>query len=216
MLLTRRSFRRMTDLRNRAFRRGCVSAGSKETATNRKEPFMKRKWIAAAAAAIFSATAFAQMGPGMMGGYGSGGGYGMGQGMMGGMGPGMMGGMGPGMMGGYGMGPGMMGGVGPGMMGGYGGLGRLNLNDEQRAKIGEIQQDVARKQWELMGKMHEQGFHMQQFGPGVDENAARKAYQAMADAHKGMFELSLDSRKRIESVLTKDQLEQLRRGWRGG
>lgn len=45
----------------------------------------------------------AQMGPGMMGGYG----YGMGPGMMG---PGMMGrGMGPGMMGpGYGMGPGMM------------------------------------------------------------------------------------------------------------
>lgn len=194
---------------------------------------MKRKLIAAAAAAIFSATAFAQMGPGMMGGMGPGmmggygpGGYGMGPGMMGGMGPGMMGGqgpgggcgMGPGMMGGHGMGPGGGYGMGTGMMGGYGygGLGRLNLNDEQRAKIGEIQQDVARKQWELMGRMHEQGFHMHQFGPGVDENAARKAYQAMADAHKAMFELSLDSRKRIESVLTREQLEQLRRGWRGG
>jgi len=193
---------------------------------------MKRKLIAAAAAAIFSATAFAQMGPGMMGGYGPGGGHGMGPGMMGGYGPGGAYGMGPGMMGGYGpgggcaMGAGMMGGygpgggfgMGPGMMGGYGygGLGRLSLSDEQRAKIGEIQQDVARKQWELMGKMHEQGFHMHPFGPGVDENTARKAYQVMTDAHKGMFELQLDSRKRIESVLTKEQLDQLRRTWRGG
>ncbi len=170
---------------------------------------MKRKLIAAAAvAALFSATAWAQMGPGMMGGYG------MGPGMMGGygpggygMGPGMMG---PGMTGGYGMGPGMM---GPGMMGGYGAYAGLNLSDEQRAKIAEIQQDVSRKQWELMGKMREQGFQMHRFdAPGTaDDSAARKAYQVMADARKAMFENSLDARKRIDAVLTKDQREQLQR-----
>lgn len=207
---------------------------------------MKRKLIAAAAiAALFSAPAWAQMGPGMMGGFGSGGfgmgpgmmgGYGMGPGMMGGygpgggygMGPGMMGGygaqgmgpgmMGPGMMGGYGaqgMGPGMMGPgmMGPGMMGGYGAYAGLNLSDEQRAKIAEIQQDVSRKQWELMGKMREQGFQMHRFdAPGTaDDSAARKAYQAMADARKAMFENSLDARKRVDAVLTKEQREQMQR-----
>ena len=183
---------------------------------------MKRKLIAAAAiAALFSAAAWAQMGPGMMGG--SGPGYGTGPGMMGGYGPGY--GMGPGMMGGYGpggygMGPGMMGGYGPGMMWGYGGggFGGLNLTDDQRAKIAAIQEESSRRQWELMGKMHQQGFHMHQlFDSGKsDDAAARKSYQAMADAHKQMFEATLEARKRIDAVLTNEQREQLKRNWRGG
>jgi len=234
---------------------------------------MKRKLIAAAIiAAIFSTAALAQMGPGMMGGYGPGErgpgpgmmegygpgygmgpgmwgygpggygmgpgmmrgygprGYGMGPGMMGGygygMGPGMMGGygygMGPGMMGGYGygMGPGMMGGygygMGPGMMGGYGpgGYNPLKLSDEQRGKIADIQEDVRRKQWALMSSMHELQFR----GRGAEapsDAEARKLYQASADLHKQMFENSLDARKRINAVLTKEQREQLRRGWGG-
>ena len=172
---------------------------------------MKRKLIAAAAAAVFTTTAWAQMGPGMMGGYGPG--YGMGPGMMGGYGPGY--GMGPGMMGGYGPGYGM----GPGTMGGYGpgGYGALKLSDEQRAKIATIQEESSRKQWESMGKMHEEGFHMHQyFDAGkTDDAATRKAYQAMADAHKQMFEVMLEARKRIDAVLTQEQREQLKRGWRG-
>ena len=205
---------------------------------------MKRKLLAASAALLLgTATAacsqpYGGMGPGMMGGFapgdgqgygqaqgygpGYGPGHGMGPGMMGGygpgygMGPGMMGygqgyGMGPGMMGGYGMGPGMMGGFGPGY--GYG----LDLSDEQRAKISEIQQELAQKHWELMGTMHRQGGPMSQaFGPGpIDEQAARKAYEAMASAQKQMFELSLQTRKRIDAVLTPEQREQMGRGWRG-
>ena len=177
---------------------------------------MKRTLIAAAAvAALFSAGAWAQMGQGMMGGAGPGGGYGPGYGM----GPGMMG---PGMMGGYGMGPGMMGGYGPGygmgrgMMGGYGwgGYGGLNLNDEQRAKIAAIQEEASRKQWELVGKMHEQRHQLYEFDSSgkADESAARKAYQAMSDARKAMFENSLDVRKRVDAVLTKEQREQLQSG----
>ena len=133
---------------------------------------MKRKLIAAAAvAALFSATAWAQMGPGMMGGYGPGG-YGMGRGMMGGY--------------------------------GWGGYGGLNLNDEQRAKIAAIQEESSRKQWELVGKMHEQRHQLYEFDSSgkVDESAARKA----------MFEISLDVRKRIDAVLTKEQREQLQSG----
>jgi Spy/CpxP family protein refolding chaperone len=195
---------------------------------------MKRTLIAAAAAAALLATpGWAQvgpgMGPGMMGGYGPGG-YGTGPGMMG---PGMMGGYGPGgygmgpgiagpgMMGPGMMGPGMMGGfgpgTGPGMMGRYGGYGGLDLTDEQRAKIGEIQQEVSRKQWDLMAKMHEQGYQIQGLDESgkSDDTAARKAYEAMAAAHKQTFETMLDARKRIDAVLTKEQREQLRRGWRG-
>ena len=148
---------------------------------------MKRTLIGAAvaAAAILAATAGAQ-GPGMMGGYGPG--YGMGPGMMGGYGPG------------YGMGPGMMGGY-------WRGYGALNLTEEQRDKIDSIQEDLSRKQWELMGRMHSQSYR---FGDS-DDAAARKAYQEMAAAHKEMFETMLDARKRIDSVLTPEQRKELRR-----
>ena len=171
------------------------------------------------------------MGPGMMGqGYGPGMmGQGMGPGMMGqAYGPGMMGqGMGPGMMGygmmGQGMGPGMMGGMmgqgmGPGMMGGmmYGAnpYAALDLSAEQRAKISAIQEGLWRKQWDLMGKMHEERYHMHQLMSGVvtDDAAARKAYQAMADAHKQMFDAMLSAHKQIDAVLTKEQRDKLKRG----
>jgi Spy/CpxP family protein refolding chaperone len=167
------------------------------------------------------------MGPGMMGGYGPG--YGMGPGMMGGYGPGY--GMGPGMMWGYGgyggMGPGMMrgygrgyGGYGPGwMMGGcagYGGYGwaGLNLTDQQREKIAKIEQDTAQKQWELMSKMHEQGYKMRElYASGQPDDAALKqAFDTMSALRKQMFENGLEARKQIDAVLTKEQREKLGRG----
>ena len=136
----------------------------------------------------------------------------MGPGMMGqGMGPGMMGGtMGPGMMGGQGMGPSMMSGAGP--------YAALDLSSEQRSKIAEIQQELWRKQWDLMGKMHEERFHMHQLysGAETDDGAVRKAYRAMADSHKQMFEAMLDTRKRVDAVFTKEQREKLNGGGRGG
>jgi Spy/CpxP family protein refolding chaperone len=130
------------------------------------------------------------MGPGMMGGYGSA--------------------MGPGMMGGYGMGPGMM--WGGGRRGG--GLYALDLSAEQRSKIEEIRRDISRRQWELMRGMHEQDWHMGDAwrDGGFDEKAARKAFEAMTEAHKKMFEASIEARKRIDAVLTPQQREQLSRG----
>lgn len=171
-------------------------------------------------------------GPGMMGGYGPG--YGMGPGMMGGYGPGYGGGYGPGMMYGYGMGPGMMYGygpgygMGPGMMWGYGhgyGMGpgmmwgygpgygggagpALNLSDEQRSKIGKIQEDLWRKQWELMGKMQEE---YARGSDADDDAAAQKTYKNIADLRQKMFNNSLAARKQMDAVLTKEQREQLRR-----
>ncbi|MDX1375907.1 MAG: Spy/CpxP family protein refolding chaperone [Burkholderiales bacterium] len=184
------------------------------------------------------------MGPGMMGpGYGQGygpgygAGYGpmgpgmMGQGMMGGygMGPGMMGPgmMGPGMMGGYGMGPGMMGPgmmgpgmmgpgmMGPGMMGGYAGL---DLSDAQRDKIGEIQSELRQKHWALMGTMREAQYALLELESEgrLDDAEARKAYDAMANAHKQMFDSMLEARKRMNEVLTPQQRETLRENLRAG
>ncbi|HMA90314.1 MAG TPA: Spy/CpxP family protein refolding chaperone [Burkholderiales bacterium] len=154
------------------------------------------------------------MGPGMMGGYGPGGGYGMGpgygRGYGYGMGPGMMGGYG-----GYGMGPGMMGGYGRGGCGGYGGdWGALKLSDEQRTKIDKILEDSARQRWELMGKMHEQGWKMRElYASGkADDAALKQAYDTMSAMRKSMFENNLETRKKIDAVLTKEQREQLRGG----
>jgi Spy/CpxP family protein refolding chaperone len=122
----------------------------------------------------------------------------------------MMGGYGPG----YGMGPGMMGGYGP--RAGWG-LAALDLTDAQRAKIADIQREASRKQWDLMGKVHEQQYRLQeQYESGkAEDEAARKSYAAMADAHKQMFDIQLDTRKKIDAVLTPEQREQLRQGYRG-
>jgi Spy/CpxP family protein refolding chaperone len=178
---------------------------------------MKRKLIVAAVAAVLATAAWAQVGPGMMGGYGPGDygygpGYGMGPGMMRGYGYGPGGyGMGAGMM--YGYGPGY--GMGPGMMWGYGpgGYYGLKLSDEQRRMIADIQQEQWKKQWALMSAMHELRF--KQFGAEESgkstEADARKNYQAFADLRKQMFENSLDTRKRIDAVLTKEQREELKK-----
>jgi Spy/CpxP family protein refolding chaperone len=136
-------------------------------------------------------------------------------------GPGMMGGHGGGYGGGYGMGPGMMGesgggyGMGPGMMGGRGAeaYAGLKLTPEQKKQITAIQQDNRKARWQLMGTMHEQGYHMHDlFGPGtVDEAAARKAFEQMQATQKAMFDLQLDAQKKINAVLTAEQRERVRR-----
>lgn len=120
-----------------------------------------------------------------------------------------------GMMGGGMMGGGMMGGHGAGMAGdcGSGGYAALKLTSEQRAKLDDIQRGLSRKQQELMSRMHEQDFHMHDlFALGsVDENKARKSFDAMTEARKQMFEASLEAGKRMNAVLTPEQREQLNR-----
>jgi Spy/CpxP family protein refolding chaperone len=156
----------------------------------------KHAWMALAASVVLSGAAFAQP-------------YGGGPGMMGGYGPGA------GMMGGYGSGYGGGNGMGPGMMGGYGlqAYADLKLSAEQQKKVTAIQQESSKAMWQLMGTMHEQGYHMHgMFGPGsFDEAAARKAFQTMQETQKAMFELQLEAHKKIDAVLTKEQREQLRR-----
>ena len=160
-----------------------------------------------AAGALVGSAVMAQpcdMVPGMADCYGGYGGYGMGRGMMRGYGAS---GIGPGMMWGWGDEAGARGGrgLGPG----------LGLTSEQRKKIAAIEEESAKTMWQLMGTMHQQGYHMPgMFGAGpMDEQAARKSYQAMAEAQKSMFELRLEARRKIEAVLTKEQREVLRQRW---
>lgn len=179
------------------------------------------------------------MQPGMMGGYGMGHGmmgpgmmgYGMGPGMMDhgysgygmgmmGMGHGMMGpgmGMGPGMMGGYGMGPGMMG-MGPGMMGGYGPWGTLSLDAQQQKKITQIQDDLSKKHWDLMGKMNGEYAKLNQlyYSSKREPAAIGAQQQKIFDLQRQMMESSVEAQNRIDAVLTPEQKEQIQRFGYGG
>lgn len=159
------------------------------------------------------------MGPGMMGGYGPGpgGGYGpgysMGPGMMG---HGMMGGMmPPGMMGGM-MGPGMMGGMmGPGMMGGtgYGILYQLNLSPDQWNKVNAIHEELAKKQWDLIGKTREETFKLRNLMATEkrDRTAITNQYKKLQEMRLQSFQARIDAREKFDGVLTKEQKEQVRR-----
>ena len=143
-------------------------------------------------------------------------------------GPGGRAEMGPGMMGGgYQMGPGMMGGCGvhgmrPGpMMGGYG-LGvihRLDLGDDQRRQLAAIEDDLRRKNWDLMGKMQDEMSKLRDaaWSPdGRDRNAILAANKRMSDLRQQMLENRLDAQDKAEALLTAPQKEQLKqfRRWR--
>jgi Spy/CpxP family protein refolding chaperone len=116
----------------------------------------------------------------------------------------------------YGMGPGMMGGygMGPGMMGGYASRADLNLTAEQRTKIAEIQNDVRRKHWDLMGKMQDEQAQMneQYYSEQRDDAPLSKSYRNMSELRQQMFDLSLSARRQIDAVLTQEQRDKLKRG----
>ena len=156
-------------------------------------------------------SAFAHGNGGMMGGgYG---GYGPCQG--GSMGPGMeMGMMGPGM----GMGMGMMGGSmmgGPGYGQGYGygnPMGMMNLSDEQRQRMFDIQKKVQEERWEHMGDMQEAMADLQRemTKENPDQEAVTKAYQKMSDIRLEMMREGLDGRRQMMEILNKEQRQQFR------
>lgn len=189
----------------------------------------KQTALAMAAAAAIGATAHAQqtqapqqppalgqgtMGPGMMGsqgpGYGPGGGWGYGPGRRGAWddddGWGMMGGRG------WGMGPGMMGGIG--MMGlSLGPIARLDLNDSQRQQVLKIEDDLRRRNWDVMGKMQDEMAKLRDawWSGKRDRSAIIAAYKRMSELRLAMVESSLDARDKAEALLTPQQREQLRR-----
>ena len=127
----------------------------------------------------------------------------------------------------YGAGP-MLGspingdGYGPGMMRGYGmgsdvmmrGLwaGNLDLTDAQRTKINQIQDDMRRRHWALMGSLMDQQAKLRDLydAPKRDASAIDNTYKAIDGVRQQMISASVDAHKRIEAVLTPKQLAQLR------
>lgn len=144
---------------------------------------------------------------------------GYGPGMMGGYGPGRSG-YGPGMMGGYGYGPGMMGG-GFGRGGMMGPFHLLDLNDQQRSKINQIQDETRRKNWDVMGKLLDEQARLRDLviADKRDPAAIGKQSMKIADLRRQLLEASIDAHNRMEALLSKEQKEQLRsygRGWMMG
>uniref|UniRef100_UPI0035932643 Spy/CpxP family protein refolding chaperone n=1 Tax=Cupriavidus pinatubonensis TaxID=248026 RepID=UPI0035932643 len=144
-------------------------------------------------------------------------GFGLGYGMMGGYGVGMMGGEGMGMMGGEGMG--MMGGFGPGhgMMGPFG-WDRgpdLKLSPEQRTKINGIMDETRKAHWSLMGAMMDQHARLRDLyaAPNPDKTAIDDTYKAIGKLREQMYNSSVDARKRMEGLLTKEQQQTLHNYW---
>lgn len=153
--------------------------------------------IAVASAALAQSPASPPRGAGPWGGPGMMGGWGGGAGMMG-YGPGR------GMMRGYGMGPGAM------MSDAW--AGGLDLSEEQRTKIHQIQDETRKRHWTLMGSMLDQQAKLRDLyeAPQRDTAAIDSTYKAIDGMRQQMIDSSADARKRIEAVLTKKQLDQLR------
>jgi Spy/CpxP family protein refolding chaperone len=111
----------------------------------------------------------------------------------------MMGGYGPG----YGMGPGMM----------RGPLGALDLSDAQRAQINKIQDEVRRKNWDVMGKMQDEHAKLRDAYAAAkrDRTAILGAYKRIGELRLQRIENALDAREKIEGALTEEQRKQVQR-----
>ena len=114
---------------------------------------------------------------------------------------------GPGTTGGQAVGQGTIGGIHPAA------LAALNLTEQQRVKVTEIQRELQRKKWGLIGSMRELRWKHEDAlnAPDFDPELARNTFDAMAAVRRTMFEAGLDARKAIEAVLTNEQREQLRK-----
>jgi Spy/CpxP family protein refolding chaperone len=101
--------------------------------------------------------------------------------------------------------------MGPGMMGG---LWRLDLTDAQRQQVLKIQDDLRRKNWDLLGKQQDEEAKLRDayFGAAKRDRAAIvDAYRRIGDLRLQRIENALDAAEKIEGVLTPQQRDQLKR-----
>jgi Spy/CpxP family protein refolding chaperone len=175
---------------------------------------------ALALALIATSSAHAQMGGGMMGGFGSG------VGMMGSFGSG--GGTGSGMPGGYG--PGAGSGYGPGAYGAQrapqadgqwrtsrdfdlGPLDRLDLNKRQLEAINVINDDLRDRRSNLDRRLAAEQRKLRALydAPVRDRSMIDREFRRMDQLRREKFQSTVDARDRIEAQLNAQQRERLRR-----
>jgi Spy/CpxP family protein refolding chaperone len=107
--------------------------------------------------------------------------------------------------------------MGPGMMGGGMGMGalwQLDLTDAQRQQVLKIQDDLRRKNWDLLGKQQDEQAKLRDayFGSAKRDRAAIiAAYKRIGDLRVQRIENSLDAAEKLEGVLTPQQRDQLKR-----
>lgn len=89
------------------------------------------------------------------------------------------------------------------------GLESLGLSAEQRSRIDEIRNDARQRGLEILRSAQAPGGPPAAPPLPLDEAVDRGAYDAMAAAHRQVFELHLEARKRILEVLTPEQRERL-------
>jgi Spy/CpxP family protein refolding chaperone len=105
----------------------------------------------------------------------------------------------------------------PGMMGMGGmmrGLYALDLNDTQRQQILKIEDELRRKNWDLLGKTHDEQAKLRDayWGDGKrDRTAIIAAYKRIGELRVQRIENALDTAEKIDGVLTQQQREQLKR-----
>jgi periplasmic protein CpxP/Spy len=101
------------------------------------------------------------------------------------------------------------------MMGGAGYVmpHQLNLSAEQWNKVNAIHQDLAKKNWELAGKMQEEAFKLHNLtaAENRDRSAITSQYNKLQDLRLQRFQARLDAEDKTDGVLTKEQKGQLRR-----
>lgn len=145
------------------------------------------------------------MGPGMMGGFGTGRGMGMPFGMTGQYGAGMYG-VGPS------MGTGMIGGGYPTVPGQIPGL-----TPEQEQKLSRQQEEamersssLAQQLWAAQDKLN-----LLLMNEKRDWNAIRAASQHLFDIQRQQLDANLDLQQKTDSLLTDNQRQDMARSWRG-
>jgi Spy/CpxP family protein refolding chaperone len=106
------------------------------------------------------------------------------------------------------------------MMGGRMGLyDALDLSDEQQTKINKIQDETRKSHWSIMGEMMDQQAELRDLysAPKQDSAAIDETYKKLGQLQQKMYESSVEAQKRIETILSKEQQEKLRkysrRGW---
>ena len=101
--------------------------------------------------------------------------------------------------------------MGPGMMGGA--HFSLDLNDAQRSQVNKIQDEVRRKNWDVLGKMQDEMAKLRDAyaSDKPDRAAILGAYKRIGELRLQRIENTLDATEKLEGVLTKEQREQLRR-----
>ena len=103
----------------------------------------------------------------------------------------------------------MLGGGHMGMMGKFKGL---DLSDEQKAKMSEIQYKLRKKHWEIMGPMIDQQakLHKAYAGGRPDPAAVGAVYGKIFDLKRQMIEARLAARNNAMDVLTEEQLARMK------